>query len=400
MGFFGKGSLSRSEPEWLDQEQKRRGVDKKDTSWEITQRRREERKQFKLDRARQGREALKQKLKEEALAANSMENASKEVGNLENGPVNGSLNGHLKKSKDSPNVPVAPDAKELEDKTSSVDEIIINGNSHIAHKSPPDSTASSENGNQTNTRDDVSTRSSSSSKTVRFSPTVERLEFEIPTPIDNCTTGLPQNSNLTSPPIQNQEHLQLTYEEAFFLGYGLGVLQVYDSDLISPLPTSALLHRFLRSNPSQSIDPDNPFLLSYITYHHFRSLGWTVRPGAKFSVDYLLYNRGPVFSHAEFGVIVLPSYSDPYWMGTETGRAKVAKNEKERERKSWWWLHCVNRVQAAVQKNLVICYVEVPPPVEKVGMGEEDGDIDIGAFLRRYKVREINIKRWSPNRMR
>ena len=44
---------------------------------------------------------------------------------------------------------------------------------------------------------------------------------------------------------------------------------------------------------------DNPFLINYVVYHHYRSLGWVVKGGIKFCVDYLLYKRGPVFSHAE-----------------------------------------------------------------------------------------------------
>lgn len=45
--------------------------------------------------------------------------------------------------------------------------------------------------------------------------------------------------------------------------------------------------------------PDNPFLVSYVAYHHYRSLGWVVKTGIKFCVDWLLYKRGLVFSHAE-----------------------------------------------------------------------------------------------------
>lgn len=44
---------------------------------------------------------------------------------------------------------------------------------------------------------------------------------------------------------------------------------------------------------------DNPFLLNYVAYHHFRSLGWVVKSGIKFCADFLLYKRGPAFSHAE-----------------------------------------------------------------------------------------------------
>lgn len=44
--------------------------------------------------------------------------------------------------------------------------------------------------------------------------------------------------------------------------------------------------------------PDDPFLVSYIAYHHFRSIGWVVKPGIKFCCDWLLYRRGPAFSHS------------------------------------------------------------------------------------------------------
>jgi tRNA-splicing endonuclease subunit Sen2 len=46
--------------------------------------------------------------------------------------------------------------------------------------------------------------------------------------------------------------------------------------------------------------PDNPFLINYIAYHHYRSLGWVVKTGIKFCVDWLLYKKGMVFSHAEY----------------------------------------------------------------------------------------------------
>ena len=55
------------------------------------------------------------------------------------------------------------------------------------------------------------------------------------------------------------------------------------------------------SNPEPPLQlrPDNPFIVNYVAYHHYRSLGWIVKSGVKFCVDYLLYKRGPVFDHAE-----------------------------------------------------------------------------------------------------
>jgi tRNA-splicing endonuclease subunit Sen2 len=195
----------------------------------------------------------------------------------------------------------------------------------------------------------------------------------------------------------NQEHLQLTLEEAFFLSYALGSFHITFPTTSSPSNSWDLLDVFRQHSTfpplpsSAALVPDDHFLLSYITYHHFRSLGWVVRPGLKFAVDFLLYERGPVFTHATFAVLIVPSYSDPYWFATEERRRQV---EKERKRRSWEWFHCANRVQNQVLKTLVLCYVDVPSPMEEGGEG------DVGRLLGRYRVREFCVKRWSANRNR
>ncbi|KAK4691102.1 tRNA-splicing endonuclease subunit Sen2, partial [Lecanoromycetidae sp. Uapishka_2] len=213
--------------------------------------------------------------------------------------------------------------------------------------------------------------------------------------------------------IEKQEHLQLTPSEAFFLVYGLGILQILDPTISSPISTSTLFTRFRQHSYfpprfTHDLQPDDPFLLSYAAYHHFRSLGWVVRPGIKFAVDWLLYLRGPVFSHAEFAVIVLPAYTHPHWRETDVRR----KETRKKESKSWWWLHSVNRVQSQVRKSLVLVYVDVPPPTAlplvlseteieaEKRKGLEGEELDIGNFLKKYKVRELVMKRWIPNRER
>jgi tRNA-splicing endonuclease subunit Sen2 len=140
-------------------------------------------------------------------------------------------------------------------------------------------------------------------------------------------------------------------------------------------------------------------MLSYVVYHHFRSLGWVVRSGIKFGVDFLLYNRGPVFSHAEFAIIILPSYGHPHYFKPEVDREEIEAKEK----KSWWWLHCVNRVQSQVKKSLLMVYVEVPPPASSDDNGGEMKNRetnDISGLLKMYRVREVSLKRWIPNRTR
>lgn len=194
----------------------------------------------------------------------------------------------------------------------------------------------------------------------------------------------------TAADIENKEHLQLSAEEAFFLAYGIGALSILDPDTNVPLPRERLLALFRSHSyfpPRQELQPSDPFLVHYVVYHHFRSLGWVPRHGIKFGVDWMLYTRGPVFDHAEFGLIVMPSYSHSWWR----------ENGVEAPRKSWHWLHGVNRVLSHVLKSLVLVYVDVPPPhVFEAAMAAGG----ISAALKEYKVREFMVRRWSSNRNR
>ncbi|KAF2232778.1 hypothetical protein EV356DRAFT_524984 [Viridothelium virens] len=301
-GFFGKGTLSRSEPTWLEREKRRRGFEMMETAEEVTNRRREERREMKKERARKERELVEEQLKKEGKVA--------------------------------------------------IDIGI--------------------------TLDD---------------PDAAKADF------DKGSPELQEKLELEAELIKDQEHLQLSYEEAFFLTYGLGILEIYSEETHDRISNLDLLKLFRQHSyfptRSSTLQPDDPFLLSYIVYHHFRSLGWVVREGLKFAVDFLLYNRGPVFAHAQFAIVIIPAYQHPYWSETPE-RAAVTR---KKARKSWWWLHAVNRVQATVRKDLVLAYVEIPPP------GERDGEVaadveDIGKLLKSYKVREFAVKRWTPNRNR
>ncbi|KAJ5104721.1 hypothetical protein NUU61_002068 [Penicillium alfredii] len=366
-GFFGKGSLSRSQPSWLEREKKRRGLLGGNTSEEVTRKRRSERRELKLERARMEKLAIEERLKTEAAARES--GAVSDDQSAPTTPANGTANGaatttekfSLKKAKE---------ARLQESRN-----LAQTDNSAV----PADSSLKPTNG-----------------KTVRFSPVVQETKF----PSDS-TVALQSPEAIVAgddaddePALQNEEHLQLSNEEAFFLVYALGVLRVYDPEQNTVIPTSSLFpllrhHSFYPPRATSSeLQPDDPFMISYAVYHHFRSLGWVVRSGVKFGTDYLLYNRGPVFSHAEFAIAVIPSYEHPYWKDTEERREYAASKQA----RSWWWLHCVNRVQAQVLKSLVLCYVEVPPPA-----GFSD---DIGAALGRYRIREFLIRRWVPNRSR
>ncbi|PVH99283.1 hypothetical protein DM02DRAFT_615146 [Periconia macrospinosa] len=334
-GFWGKGSLSRSEPHWLDQEKRRRGLDAVQTSEEYTRGRREERRQMKLERAKAQREAIEEQLRKEGKVVSETQ---------------------------------------IEDL---VDEGLF---------------AESPKGTLYSTDSDKPLASTTETENAIISA---------------VSKSAGQNPLVPDAVIEDQEHLQLTLEEAFFLCYVLGVLEVSNNH-VAVQPTELirlfcqhslfLATETLRSPVPLSQDdvvaiaPDNAFVLKYIVFHHFRSLGWVVRPGTKFGCDYLLYLRGPAFHHAEFAVMILPAYSHPYW-SEDPVRAAASRKKENRD---WWWLHRLNRVQTQARKTLMLVHVEVPPPWDENGAKR----IDISKVLVNYHVRETIWKRWSMNRNR
>ncbi|KAA8573441.1 hypothetical protein EYC84_005026 [Monilinia fructicola] len=565
-GFYGKGSLSRSEPSWLTREKKRRGVSKATASEDITRKRRADRQQTKWERARKEREAIDQTLLAEAKA-NELPNTNFIVATEENIAISSSSSiaavGVTLSSTELITAPTGPmqllalpnsstaivktevieepssqnvvDADEvassgvasfiaptgpltilslpnslaeLESRTqsltnsqapstviSSLAEATISSNVYSAPVGPLELLALPNSSTVTTTANDalnigveksnvvldgyitpptsveldislvptpgslevvtpervlavkeheindkthvaehidnatyapitpISTKEAQNTgsdgdipeyspssvvdrqKSVRFSPTVEQTTF-LPSQPPSPGRIVASTEEKPDAPlevtldeemvIEDQEHFQLTMEEAFFLSYGLGALTVLDPVTKSPISNQDLFSLFRKTsyfppalNPSLSTD--DPFLVNYVVYHHFRSLGWVVRGGTKFSVDYLLYNRGPVFSHAEFAVLILPSYSDPYWSSGPFLQNYV----RGKQERSWSWMHCINRVITQVKKTLILVYVDIPAPVD--GSNKENS---VDELLQKYKVREVVLKRWSPNRSR
>ncbi|RDB23818.1 putative tRNA-splicing endonuclease subunit sen2 [Hypsizygus marmoreus] len=198
-------------------------------------------------------------------------------------------------------------------------------------------------------------------------------------------------------PIEDIEHLQLTLQEAFFLAWSLDCLTVLDPHTNDAMTLKQIWHAFqiahlpptLPPAPSPPLQFDNPFLINYVVYHHYRSLGWVVKGGIKFCVDYLLYKRGPVFTHAEFAMVVCPIYEDSE--DQETSSLDLQNSSPF----AWSWLSTINRVNSQVQKTLILVYVTIP--------ARSRLSLDIlntPACLQHYSVREVTIRRFIPARMR
>lgn len=314
-GFYGKGNLSRSEPNWLKREKIRQGIAQGKVSEANTEKRREDRIRAKWERARLEQEALeRQRLEESRLlaAAAAVEKAPAPVVSTMLPPV-----GPL--------------------------ELLALPNSHVELTAYSRSRASraeesfdesglSANGSGSSGNDDAESNTTVSSdsaelkrrKSVRFSPNVESTVFQHTDPPSpprsvsssslKAETVQPSNAAATleadsvlsasktdpkaaaealatvEATVINKEHLQLAPEEAFFLTFALGALKVIDTATQAVIPTRDLFtllrqHSYFPPRMPDALQPDDPFLVNYAVYHHFRSLGWVPRPGVKFGVD-------------------------------------------------------------------------------------------------------------------
>jgi len=145
----------------------------------------------------------------------------------------------------------------------------------------------------------------------------------------------------------------------------------------------------ISSHTPQSFRFDNPFLVNYVAFHHYRSLGWVVKSGIKFCVDLLLYKRGPVFHHAEFAIVVIPVYEDL------EDRQTSPYDLPNIEPFTWSWLSTINRVNSQVKKTLILTYITIPA-LRRVSPEE----LRSPECLKYFTVREVTIRRFVPARMR
>ncbi|WVQ97038.1 hypothetical protein IAU59_004148 [Kwoniella sp. CBS 9459] len=427
-GFFGKGSLSRSEPSWRD---RRIGLLKGGAALaaeQMREQRRLARKQFKMDRAQAMLSAAKQAealltsaVSDTAAASSSVstpvlpsqilrpdDQDDNDGGEIE---IDGDI-GH-RSSSPTPSsstldttAPAPIDPKSLTPQTFLVRPTRPDANRNRGRKAfrrrPPPPAASAQ------PTDGTSTESAAVPAPAPAKPIIPEQEHE-----EQEEDG-EEEDLFDETLVEEMEHLQLSLEEAIFLSMGLGVLKILDpatQTYLSPGPALLSLLLTPPSSPSPVATaistttpmlPDDPLLVSYVAYHHFRSIGWVVKDGIKFCCDWLLYRRGPVFSHSAFACVVIPVYDDPQ----DKVSSPYGNEDWYEERMSWKWMNTIMRVNSLVQKTVIAVYVTIPalssfPQAKKLSNGRLDPTKnDLASLLRRYTVREVSMTRFGPSRRR
>ncbi|CAH4030017.1 unnamed protein product [Pieris brassicae] len=155
--------------------------------------------------------------------------------------------------------------------------------------------------------------------------------------------------------IKLEEKLVLTKQEAFFLVYGLGCLQVFNENKL--LTVKDCWNLFLEG--------DTNFISKYIVYHYYRSKGYIVKPGIKFGGDFLIYKEGPGINHSDYIVVIKHNHVDY---------------------NSWLTILGHVRMSATTVKEILIIEV-IEPKTENLNLPKE---------LNAYTVKELILSRNLP----
>ncbi|XP_052085458.1 tRNA-splicing endonuclease subunit Sen2-like [Mytilus californianus] len=179
---------------------------------------------------------------------------------------------------------------------------------------------------------------------------------------------------LKKDPFFVKENLHLSFEEAFFLSYGLGCLVVKDDTERTPDLTE-MWQTF--SSKQQT------FIPNYIAYHYYRSKGWVPKTGLKFGSDFIIYKEGPAFYHGSYSVIVKMVLED-----------SLEEDPKYHTRDlTWTNLAGLNRLTEQVAKEVLICHVIRPN-----SLTEED--LLSPKCIPQFKVKEMVLSRWVSSQER
>lgn len=179
---------------------------------------------------------------------------------------------------------------------------------------------------------------------------------------------------LKTDPYPIHEHLLLTFEEAFFLSYGLGCLLVKDS-VGNPMSLLEMWKTFSERRKT--------FVPMYVAYHYYRSCGWVPKPGLKFGADLILYKEGNSFYHATYSVKV--EMVESSFLNRDPDYLTAKKHD-------WVSVSGLDRMNEHVAKQLLFCYV-IKPDLQPE-------DFHSPNCISSFTIQEMMISRWVPSQDR
>lgn len=191
-------------------------------------------------------------------------------------------------------------------------------------------------------------------------------EAEIPIPEDH------QLKSELRDEFQYQESLHLNLEEAFFLSYALGCLEIVDlfDKKLSLLEAWRLF-----------CESQDDFVQKYLVYHHYRSKGWVVKPGLKFGGDFILYKYGPHVSHASYIIVI------------EVIKEDGNISEEHQQPITWGRFISLNRMAESAGKEVLLSRVLWPNDVLF-------NDVQSPDDLKKFKIVEVLTRRWISSQER
>ncbi|ORZ23259.1 hypothetical protein BCR42DRAFT_404366 [Absidia repens] len=192
---------------------------------------------------------------------------------------------------------------------------------------------------------------------------------------------------------ENYECSQLDLFEAFFLVYAIDALDIQDKDQLR-LGIDDCWSIFSRAYspaliPTRNMDSSsklNMFAPHYAAYHYYRSQGWIPKDGLKFGVDFVLYQLGPSYRHAEFAVLIIPCTESS--SSTASSSFTASGHQQYTSPYTWTELLRISRVCNQVKKTLVLCYVTLPLSTLSASWHLP--------ILNQCTIRQVVMKRWSP----
>ncbi|XP_028404250.1 tRNA-splicing endonuclease subunit Sen2-like [Dendronephthya gigantea] len=201
----------------------------------------------------------------------------------------------------------------------------------------------------------------------------ELVNKDVKQPKDSENPGKPDKPD----PYKIYEFLQLTFEEAFFLSFGLGCLSVITT-AEEKLSLSTMWSEFSRRN----VD----FVRNYIAYHYYRSKGWVPQAGLKYGTDLVLYKKGMPFFHSSYAVVTTMVNEKGDHLESEMNISSGGK---------WTWKNLIslNRLNEHVAKEVLLFSVTIPT-------GTTAKELEHPSIVKNCKVQELVMRRWIPKRER